>query len=325
MSNLGNSDPKIIAAAFVAAAVIGAGSIFVINGSFSSVLPGTNVKDEAKPPVSSGSVAPKKDDTPAEAVQAIVKLAENHDVAAFKTRVDMKMAEKLGTDGIILLYDGADVSLPGKVREAMEGALAGSVPDKVQLIATDLGLIGTDFIDVGEVQENGNKANVVLNLGGENLPNGFPLQIVMEKHEGKWNVVSISNAEDFVKAVRGGQNAAALRYVEQEKPFIKKYNESIRALKAKYPVLSAEYANGYEAAEKELMAGYASLTPPRRASNLVKLRKRRHDFAMEHIQLIRAYVAGDHSDANQQQRKEAENRIDEIADSIMKAIQRFKE
>lgn len=325
MGNFGNSNPKVIAAAFAAAAVIGAGAVFVMNGTFSSVLPGTNVKNEAKPPVSSGNVAPKKDDTPAEAVQTIVKLAENHDAAAFKSRVDMKMAEKLGTDGIILLYDGADVSLPGKVHEAMEGALAGSVPDKLRRIAVDLGLIGTDFIGVGEVKENGNKANVTVNLGGENLPNGFPLQIVMEKREGKWNIVSISNSGDYVKALRAGQNAAALRYVEQEKPFIKKYNESIRALKAKHPVLSAEYANGYEAAEKELMAGYASLTPPERASNLVKLRQQRHDFAMEHIRLIRAYIAGDHSDANQQQRKETENRIDATAESIKKAIQRFKE
>lgn len=325
MGNFGNSNPKVIAAAFAAAAVIGAGAVFVMNGTFSSVLPGTNAKNEAKPTASPESVVPKKDDTPAEAVQAIVKLAENHDVAAFKARVDMKMAEKLGSDGIILLYDGADVSLPGKVHEAMEGALAGSVPDKVRSIAIDLGLIGTDFVGVGEVQENGSKANVVVNLGGENLPNGFPLQIVMEKREGKWNVVSISNSGDYVKALRAGQNAAAMRYVEQERPFIKKYNDTIKNLKAKYPVLSAEYANGYEAAEKELMAGYASLTPPKRASNLVKLRKRRHDFAMEHIQLIRAYVAGDHSEANRQQRKEAENHIDGIANSITKAIQRFKE
>lgn len=324
MSNFGNSNPKVIAAAFAAAAVIGVGGVLAMNGTFSSILPGTNAKQEAKPPASS-AVTQKKEETPAESVIAIVKLAENHDAAAFKNRVDMQMAEKTGTGLITMLYDGGDVKLPGKVREAMEGALAGSVPDKVQLIATDLGLIGTDFIGVGEVKENGNKANVVVNLGGEYLPNGFPLQIVMEKRGEKWNVVSISNAEDFAKAVRAGQNAAALRYVEQEKPFIKKYNESIRALKAQYPVLSAEYAKGYEAAEKELMAGYASLTPPQRASNLVNLRKRRHDFAMEHIQLIRAYVAGDHSDANQQQRKEAENRIDATADSIRKTIQRFKE
>lgn len=325
MSNWGNSNPKIIVAAFAVAAVVGVGGMFVMNGSFPSALSGPTAKNEAKPSASTNVSPQKNENTPAGSVEAIVKLAENHDAAAFKARVDMQMAEKLGTGCITMLYDSGDTSLPGYVRQAMEGALAGSVPDKVRRIATDLGFIGTDFVSVGEVKENGNKANVVVNLGGENLPNGFPLQIVMEKRGEKWNVVSISNAEDFAKAVRAGQNAAALRYVEQEKPFIKKYNDTIKDLKSKYRVLSAEYANGYEAAENELAAGYASLTPPERASDLVNLRKKRHDYAMEHIRLIRAHIAGDHSAENQQQLKTVETRIDHTAESIRKTIKRYKE
>ena len=174
------------------------------------------------------------------------------------------------------------------------------------------------------MQENGNNATVAVNLGGENLPNGFPLQIVMEKREGKWNVISISNFEDYIKTLKAGRNAAALQYVEQEKPFIKKYNETIRALKEKYPVLSTEYVNGYEAAEKELAAGYASLTSPLAAESLISYRKKRFELATEHIRLIRAYLAGDHSAANQEARKQAEKEIDRNAHNIKTTIERYK-
>ncbi len=328
MSNMGNSNPKVIAAAFAAAAVIGVGGVLAMNGTFSSLIPGTTGKPEARPSASTSAPAnageQKKEETPADSVKAIVKLAENHDAASFKARVDMKSAESACVDALATLYDGADVKLIDRVHEAVEGALSGSVPDNRRGIAIDLGLVGVDFVGVGEAKENGNKANVSINLSGESLPNGFSLQLVMEKREGKWNIVSISNARDFTKVLQTGRNAAALQYVEQEKPFIKKYNDSIRALKEKYQVLSAEYANGYEAAEKELAAGYASLTPPLGAESLAKLRRKRHEHAMEHIRLIRAYVAGDHSEANRQQRKAVEQQIDEAAESIRKLIQRFK-
>ena len=323
MSNFGNSNPKVIAAALAVAAVIGVGGVLAMNGSFSSVLSGTSAKQETTPSSPSASTQ-KKEETPAESIEAIVKLAESHDAAAFKARVDLQMAEKLGTDGIILLYDGADVSLPGKVRETIEGALGGSVPDNLRSIAIDLGLLGVDYVGVGEVQETGNKANVTVNLGGENFPNSFPLKLIMEKREGKWNIVSISNFEDYIKTLRAGQNAVALRYVDQEKPFIKKYNETIHALKEKNQVLSNEYVNGYEAAEKELAAGYASLTPPLAAENLISYRKKRFDLATEHIRLIRAYLAGDHSAANQEARKQVENGIDRNAHNIKTTIERYK-
>ncbi len=323
MSNFGNSNPKVIAAAFAAAAVIGVGAFFVMNGAFSSILPGTSVKQEATPSAPSGNTQ-KKEETPAGSVEAIVKLAENHDASAFKARVDMKMAESAGVDAIAALYEGGDVTLIEIVHEAFEGAIAGAIPENRRSIAINLGLIGVDFVGIGEVKETGNQATVVINLGGESLPNGFPLQLGMEKREGKWNITSISNSRDFVKVLQTGRNAVALQYVEQEKPFIKKYNESIKALKAKHPVLSAEYANGYEAAEKELMAGYASLKPPICVEKLVQFRQKRHNEAMEHIRLIRAYVAGDHSDANQQQRKEVEQRIDKNSASIRSIIQQFK-
>ena len=101
MGNMGNSNPKIIAAAFTAAAVIGAGSLFVMHGaSCSSVLPGTSAKNEAKPPASSGNVAPKKDASPAKAAEDIVQLAKAHDVAGFSARVTMSRIVPAAADAI---------------------------------------------------------------------------------------------------------------------------------------------------------------------------------------------------------------------------------
>ena len=331
MANFGNSNPKVIAAAMAAAAVIGVGGVFALNSKALPSLPGMGTSHETKPTGSSSSntreqAKPlKNENTPAGSVEAIVKLAEKHDAAGFMARVNMDMAEKKGTDVIVMLYDSGDTNLPKLVRQALEGALKGSVPDKCRTIAIDLGLIGTDFAGVGEVKEDGGKAYVTVNLGGENLPNGFSLQIVMEKQGDKWNIISVENAGEFAKALKAGRNTAALAYVEQEKPLIKKYNDTINDLKSKYSALSTEYANGYEAAENELMQGYASLNVPLGAEKLAKLRKKRHEEAIEHIRLIRAYVSGDHSEANKQQRKEIETKLDRTANDIKRTIKRFKE
>lgn len=332
MADYGNSNPKVIAAALAVAAVVGAGGILALNSNALPGLPGVSAKRETKPPSSSGGTEKNEkkqekqldESTPAGSVEAIVKLAENHDAAGFMARVNMDMAQAKGTDVIVMLYDSGDVKLPGRVRQALEGALADSIPEKCRTIAIDLGLVGTDFVGVGEVQDRGGQALVTVNLGGENLPNGYPLQLVMEKQGDKWNVISVENPGDFAKALRAGRNAAALRYVEQEMPFIKKYNESINALKAKYPALSAEYVNGYEAAEKELAEGYASLNAPLGAEELVNLRKKRQEQAREHIRLIRVYVAGDHSDALRQQMKDVEQKIDMTARNINITIRNFK-
>ncbi len=234
MHDLKNSNPKIIAAAFAAAAVIGAGSWFVLHEPANSqgaaagnapVFSG-NKKDQAKAP-----------ETPATAVKIIVGLGRAHDAAAFAGRVNMDAMTDLAAEAIKAAYpntaNNGDGLLKKQTRSGLSDALAGKTPkegDEGAFANRVLDLQHVSFSGIGNVQEKDNKAIVELNLSSENLPKGFVLQAVMEKKSGTWQVISLSNGKEFVKAVEQGRKDASLAYVEQEKPFIKKYNETIGAL-----------------------------------------------------------------------------------------------
>ena len=331
MSDMGNSNLRVVAAAFAGVLVIGMGGWFAVKG-----LPSFSSSHETRQEINTGgpgtpTPAPQEkttitgQETAGETAEKLAKLAQAHDAAAFAAHVDIPGISRKAAGAIAVSYGGGDVSLPGKVESAIKGALSGNVPDNVKFVDYALGLTRTDFIAVGRQEETGSTAKVGVSLRGENLPEGFILELSMQKQADGWHVTDVVNMDAYVQTVHGGRNDAARRYVEQETAAIHKYNEAMNALKQRQPVvLSKEYTDGYEAAEQELARDLAALSAPESAAELVKLRKENQELCARHIALFREYLAGDTSEAGAQKRKDLEKQIKQNNQKVNAAVKRIR-
>ena len=333
MGDMGNTNPRVVAIAVAGAVVIGMGGWFAVKGlpSFSSSshetrhetsMPGAPAGNA---PIPAATMTITGTETAGETAEKLAKLASAHDAAAFGSHVDIAGIAKKAASALAVSYGGGDVSLPGMVESAFRGAVEGNIPANVSFCDACFGLTRTDFTGVARQQENGDTATVGVSLTGENIPNGFTLELSMKKQADGWHVVDVPNMDAYVQAVHGGRNEAARQYVEQENAAIHKYNETMNALKQRQPVvLSKEYTDGYEAAEQELARDLAALSAPESASELVKLRQENQQLCARHIALFREYLAGDTSEAGKQKRKDLEAEIKRNNQKVNAAIKRIK-
>ena len=145
MSNMGNSNLKIIAAAFAAALVVGGGAVFALKGLSPSLPAGPAASAPAGEAAGKDSggfldglmqkvrgLTNANSETPAQGIETIVALAKNHDAAGFKARVKTDFAATLAVNAIKGAWPEAaktsDDKLKQQVLASFDTALAGKTP-----------------------------------------------------------------------------------------------------------------------------------------------------------------------------------------------------
>ena len=347
MSNMGNSNLKIIAAAFAAALVVGGGAVFALKGLSPSLPAGPAASAPAGEAAGKDSggfldglmqkvrgLTNANSETPAQGIETIVALAKNHDAAGYKARVKTDFAATLAVNAIKGAWPEAaktsDDKLKQQVLASFDTALAGKTPpadDASSFVFGALALKDITYTGIANVEENNGAAIVDINLASkECLPDGYTLRLVLTKNDqGQWIVQSISKAEAYVNAIRDGQKAAEKRFYEQYVAIGKRYQEAMAAINGKYVTRSDKYCDEYAAADKELRDSIAALPLPPRLSGLTDAFRHRSELVDEHIRLIRAaYAAKDNSKSTRQDINTLAGQIREvnqIITNLIKSIQ----